>query len=221
MLWRDSRNSEWEKLKTRWGRQELGEAPSTLPDLQGLGFRGPCQGGFTSFFYLHSTAHPSQKWENSVLDSRLISFAEIQHIESLSTSIHLHIYFKHLFKWQAFCYSKVPGIAPSVAGGRAGAMGANRYKKWEQKNRTVLKGVSQWLLSRVHWLDQEWTQNSTPGWRDSVYILMEGQPCRPARSGSNTSQPGQQWGPREAWQETDDEGPGLNSIGKVEPQMEF
>lgn len=54
----DSRNSAWIKLKTR---QEPGEVPGILPDLQSLGFRGFSQGGFMSLCYQPSTPHPSQK----------------------------------------------------------------------------------------------------------------------------------------------------------------
>lgn len=54
----DSRNSAWIKLKTR---QEPGEVPGILPDLQSLGFQGFSQGGFMSLCYQPSTTHPSQK----------------------------------------------------------------------------------------------------------------------------------------------------------------
>lgn len=55
-------------------------------------------------------------------------------------------------------------------------------------------GVSQWLLSRVHWVAKSDT-GRLPGLTDGVYMLAKTQPCRPAGSGSNMSQPSRRWGP--------------------------
>lgn len=85
------------KIKDKVRGTGAQEVPRTLPNLQGRGFWECGEGGFTALFYLHSTAHPGQKRENSMLHSRLISFADIQEFESLSTLIQLLIYFKHLF----------------------------------------------------------------------------------------------------------------------------
>lgn len=90
-----------------------------------------------------------------------------------------------------------------------------RLGKWEQistrsgnrRTETVFKGVSQWLLSRVHWVVQEWTRNGSPGWQ-RVHAC-EGTTWTPAGSGSSKSQLGQHLGP------------GLYSAGNGESQMEF
>lgn len=83
--------------------------PRILPDIQSLGFRGSGQGGSASLCEQPSTAHQAKR-KSSVLDLRRVSFAKTPETESPSTSIHLHIYFKHLLK------SKVPGIAPGLDG---------------------------------------------------------------------------------------------------------
>lgn len=128
------------------------------------------------------------------------------------TSIHLHIYFKHLFNGRHFAKAKWLAWLPAcwvVGGGNRNkqlqAVGTEEWKQGSRGSASTLPRLCFWAEST------KWTKSGHEAEGTACTFSWTRSPVGLLGLGGNMSQPSQHWRPGEARQETDDAGPRLDS----------